>query len=86
MTLLDFVSIITAVACVYAIINWWRFMRSWPLFIGVMIAILSNLSFLFVRFFIDIAPSDLNLFSAVRVFITVIVLAVIPSSLRRFDL
>lgn len=82
---IDAVSILTFLVCLYAIYAWLTGARSWPLRWAVIIAMFSNISFLIARTLGLFSPLDLNLFSAVRVLITVIVLAVIPSSVRRID-
>lgn len=82
MKLIDVISIATIALCFYGLYNWLHYLPDWPLRVGVIIAILSNFAFLVVRFSGIFSPADLNLFSAVRVLLTVLMLAVIPPSVK----
>ena len=83
MLVTDVISVLTAVVCLYGAYQWMRFVDSWPLRWAVVIALLINVVFIIARSTQLFTPQELNLFSAVRVLIMVLVLAVIPSSVKK---
>lgn len=83
LSLIDVVSVVTVFTCVYGAVRWLVSMRSWPLRWSVFIALMANLLFFVARWSGLFTPSDLNLYSAVRVLLTVLVVAAIPSSIKR---
>lgn len=83
MTIIDLCSVATIAVCIAGACCWLKLMRDWPLRWSVVIALWSNLLFYSVRWSGLFAPADLNLFSAVRVLLTVLVLAAIPLLIGR---
>ena len=61
---------------------WLRRLRHWPLTLAVIVALLSNVVFLIARETRLFSSDDLNLFSLVRVLLLVVVIAVMPFSVR----
>jgi hypothetical protein len=83
MTLIDVIQTASMAMALFAIGVWSIRLRRWPLTIAVVVSMLANLSFYTARQFNWFIPTDLNLFSSVRVFLMIVVIAVIPFSIER---
>jgi hypothetical protein len=83
MTLIDVVQTISMTMALVAIGVWVIRLRHWPLTLAVTVAMLSNVAFYLARTFNWFSPTELNLFSSVRVLLMVTVIAVVPFSIER---
>jgi cytochrome b subunit of formate dehydrogenase len=83
MTLIDVIQTASMIMALFAIGSWSIRLRHWPLALAVVVAMLSNIAFYLARSFNWFTPSELNLFSSVRVLLMVVVIAVFPFSIER---
>jgi uncharacterized membrane protein YoaK (UPF0700 family) len=83
LTFIDIVQTASLIGSLFAIGAWFIRLRRWPLIIAVVVAMLANVCFYVARTFNLFSPTDLNIFSAVRVLLMVIVIAAIPFSVRK---
>jgi hypothetical protein len=81
-TLIDVIQLSSLIVSLFAIGAWSIKLRRWPLTIAVLIAMLVNVAFYFARTLNWLVPTELNLFSAVRVLLLCVVIAAIPFSLE----
>lgn len=83
MTLIDVIQTVSMAMALFAIGVWTIRLRHWPLTMAVVVTMLSNIAFYFARSFNWFSPTELNLFSSVRVMLMVVVIAAVPFSIER---
>jgi uncharacterized membrane protein len=78
MALIDVIQLALTIISIYATVVWLRRMRKYPLTIVAIIALLFNVAFYMARACGLFTPTDLNLFSSVRVLFLIVLIAAIP--------
>jgi len=82
MSLIDVIQTLSATVCAIAIVLWLFRLRHWPLTIAVVVSMVANIAFYASRTFNLFTPTELNLFSSVRVLLMVLIIAALPSTLK----
>jgi hypothetical protein len=83
LTINDAINITVAIICAVGVYGWLVKLRRWPLRVLAVLALASNVAFIFVKVCGYSSPDDLNLLSLTRILLMALIIAAVPWSVPK---